>query len=50
VLDLPGIISALERNGYEGFFSIELWNLLAKEAARRCLESLLPLRKGWKAK
>jgi 2-keto-myo-inositol isomerase len=48
VLDLPEIISALERNGYEGYFSIEmfsaeLWQLPAKEAARRCYESLLPL-------
>ena len=48
VLDLPEIISALERNGYEGFFSIELfnaalWALPAREAARRCYESLLPL-------
>ena len=48
VLDLPEIIDALERNGYDGFFSIELfnadlWRLPAKEAARRCYESLLPL-------
>ena len=48
VLDLPEIISALERNGYKGYFSIEmfsskLWRLPAKEAARRCYESLLPL-------
>jgi 4-hydroxyphenylpyruvate dioxygenase len=48
VLDLPGIISALERGGYEGCFSIELfnaglWVLPAKETARRCYESLLPL-------
>ncbi len=48
VLDLPGIISALEQNGYDDFFSIEmfnanLWQLPAKEAARRCYESLLPL-------
>ena len=48
VLDLPGIIGALERNGYDGYFSIEmfsqdLWRLPAKEAARRCYESLLPL-------
>ena len=48
VLDLPGIISALERGGYEGCFSIELfnaglWELPAKETARRCYESLLPL-------
>ncbi len=48
VLDLPEIISALERNGYEGYFSIEmfsaeLWELPTEEAARRCHESLLPL-------
>ncbi len=48
VIDLPEIISALEQNGYEGYFSIEmfsakLWRLPAKEAARRCYESLLPL-------
>jgi 2-keto-myo-inositol isomerase len=48
VLDLPKIIAALEKGGYEGYFSIELfnaglWALPAKEAARRCYESLLPL-------
>ena len=26
VLDLPEIISVLERNGYEGYFSIEMFN------------------------
>jgi sugar phosphate isomerase/epimerase len=51
VLDLPEIISALERNGYEGYFCIELfnaelWGLPTKEAARRCYESLLPLCEG----
>ncbi|QIN84335.1 TIM barrel protein [Rubrobacter tropicus] len=51
VLDLAGIISALERNGYGGFFAIELfnaglWQLPTKEAARRCYESLLPLCEG----
>jgi len=51
VLDLPEIISALERNGYEGYFCIELfnaelWGLPTKEAARRCYESLLPLCQG----
>lgn len=51
VLDLPGIIGALERNGYGGYFSIEmfnadLWALPAKETARRCYESLLPLCEG----
>ncbi|ABG04675.1 Xylose isomerase-like TIM barrel [Rubrobacter xylanophilus DSM 9941] len=48
VIDLPEIISALERNGYDGFFSVELfnaelWRLPAKEAARRCYESLVRL-------
>ncbi|MEW6638157.1 MAG: sugar phosphate isomerase/epimerase family protein [Actinomycetota bacterium] len=48
VIDLPEIIAALERSGYDGCFSIELfnaqlWSLPAKEAARRCYESLLPL-------
>ncbi len=48
VLDLPGIVGTLERNGYDGFFSIELfseelWRLPTKEAARRCYESLVPL-------
>lgn len=51
VLDLPEIISALERSGYEGYFAIELfnadlWALPAKETARRCYESLLPLCEG----
>ena len=51
VLDLTGIISALERGGYEGFFAIELfsadlWTLPAAETARRCYESLLPLCDG----
>ena len=48
VLDLPGIISALERGGYGGYFAVELfnadlWALPARETARRCYESLLPL-------
>lgn len=47
-LDLPEIISSIEGHGYDGYFSIEvfsegLWALPAKEAARRCHESLLPL-------
>ncbi len=51
VLDLSGIISTLERNGYGGYFCIELfnsdlWALPAGEAARRCYESLLPLCEG----
>jgi 2-keto-myo-inositol isomerase len=51
VLDLPEIISALERGGYEGYFAVELfnadlWALPAKETARRCYESLLPLCEG----
>jgi 2-keto-myo-inositol isomerase len=48
VLDLPEIISALESNGYGGYFAIELfnaelWALPARETARRCYESLIPL-------
>src|SRR5829696_5926085 len=48
MLDLREIIATLEQGGYEGFFSIELfnadlWRLPAKEAARRCYESLLSL-------
>jgi 2-keto-myo-inositol isomerase len=48
VLDLPALIAALERHGYDGCYSIEmfnadLWGLPAAEAARRCYESLLPL-------
>ena len=51
VLDLTGITSALEENGYEGFFAIELfsadlWALPAAETARRCYESPLPLCDG----
>jgi 4-hydroxyphenylpyruvate dioxygenase len=48
VLDLPALIGALEQYGYNGFFSIEmfnadLWQLPAGEAARLCYQSLLPL-------
>ena len=48
VLDLPEIVLALERNGYGSYFAIELfnadlWALPARETARRCYESLLPL-------
>jgi hypothetical protein len=48
ILDLPALIAALERHGYDGFFSIELfnedlWRLPVAEAARRCYRSLLPL-------
>jgi 2-keto-myo-inositol isomerase len=51
VLDLQEIISALETSGYEGYFCIELfnpdlWALPARETARRCYESLLPLCEG----
>jgi 2-keto-myo-inositol isomerase len=47
-LDLRTIIATLEQNGYDGFFSIELfneelWQIPAGKAARRCYESLLPL-------
>jgi 2-keto-myo-inositol isomerase len=48
ILDLRALVSALERHGYEGYYSIEmfneeLWELPASEAARLCYESLLPL-------
>lgn len=48
VLDLPAIISALEDNGYSGYFSVELfnselWQLPVEKAARRCYESVAPL-------
>ena len=48
ILDLPALIARLEQHGYQGYFSIEmfnrdLWQLPAAEAARRCYESLLPL-------
>ncbi len=47
-MDRPGIISALETNGYDGYFAIELfnadlWALPVEETARRCYESLVPL-------
>ena len=47
ILDLPALIATLERHGYDGFFSIEmfnaeLWGLPAAEAAARCYDSLLP--------
>jgi 2-keto-myo-inositol isomerase len=48
ILDLPALIARLEEHGYDGYFSIEmfnrdLWQLPAAEAAHRCYESLLPL-------
>jgi len=48
VMDLAGIVSALENDGYDGFFAVELfnadlWALPAGETARRCYESLMPL-------
>jgi sugar phosphate isomerase/epimerase len=48
VLDLPALISALEHNGYSGFFSVELfneelWQLPPREAARLAYESTLQL-------
>ncbi|HYI24655.1 MAG TPA: TIM barrel protein, partial [Thermomicrobiales bacterium] len=47
VLDLAVIIGRLEEHGYDGFFSMEmfnedLWALPAAEAARQCYQSLLP--------
>jgi sugar phosphate isomerase/epimerase len=48
VLDLPTLIDALELNGYEGYFSIELfneelWQLPAHETARLACESAIKL-------
>ena len=48
ILDLPAIISRLEEYGYQGFFSIEmfneeLWALPVETAAIHCYQSLLPL-------
>jgi 4-hydroxyphenylpyruvate dioxygenase len=48
ILDLLALIAALERHGYRGLYSIELfnadlWQLPAAEAARRCYQCLLPL-------
>jgi sugar phosphate isomerase/epimerase len=48
ILDLRTMIDRLEQHGYDGFFSIEmfnedLWQLPAAEAARRCYQSSLPL-------
>lgn len=47
ILDLRALIARLEQNGYDGFFSIEmfnaeLWQLPATEAARQCYASLQP--------
>lgn len=47
ILDLKAILQALEKYGYDGYYSIEmfnneLWSLPAAEAARRCYQSLLP--------
>jgi 2-keto-myo-inositol isomerase len=48
ILDLPALISRIEEHGYQGLFSIEmfntdLWAMPAAEAARLCYQSLLPL-------
>jgi 2-keto-myo-inositol isomerase len=48
ILDLPAILGQIERHGYEGAFSIELfnedlWAMPVEEAARRMYESLLLL-------
>ncbi len=48
ILDLPALIGRLEELGYQGRFSIEmfnadLWALPARQAARLCYQSLLPL-------
>jgi 2-keto-myo-inositol isomerase len=46
-LDLHALLNALERHGYRGFFSIEMfteeyWRMPAAEAARLMYQSLLP--------
>lgn len=51
VIDLLALVDALERYGYDGFFSIEmfnedLWQLPAADTARQCYNSLLPLCTG----
>ena len=48
VVDLSALIGALEQYGYSGRYSIEmfnadLWQMPAREAARLCYQSLLPL-------
>lgn len=48
IINLPALITRLEEHGYNGFYSIEmfneeLWQLPAAEAARQCYQSLLPL-------
>ncbi len=48
IIDLRGLIARLEEYGYQGFYSIEmfnedLWQLSAAEAAAQCYQSLLPL-------
>jgi len=47
-LDLPMLLGALEKHGYEGYFAIEmfsdeLWQMPALEAATLMYQSLLPL-------
>jgi 4-hydroxyphenylpyruvate dioxygenase len=47
-LDLRALFGAIERGGYEGYFSIEmfsqeLWDLPARDAADKMYRSLLPL-------
>lgn len=48
IVGLPALIAALERYGYNGYYSIEmfsedLWNRPASEAAQLCYQSMLPL-------
>lgn len=48
ILDLDALLGTLERHGYDGLFSIELfnedlWAMPAHQAARLMYESLLPL-------
>jgi sugar phosphate isomerase/epimerase len=48
ILDLRALYGEIERHGYAGYFSIEmfderLWSMPVREAARLMYESLLPL-------
>lgn len=48
VIDLAAMIAVLEEHGYDGYYSIEmfndeLWKLPVAEAAQQCYDSLLPL-------
>ena len=51
ILDLQALFRALQRHGYDGFYSIEMfdkqiWKLNARNAAQKLYESLLPFTTG----